>query len=112
MDAAADRRLREVQRARRSREAASPHDRHEGLDLVELHQAISIANDRHNIYAFDSCTVTGLSSGQEVPRCMPTTGATGACVNVKGPLRPLTPLPRAGYRRPALALRAVLEARP
>ena len=56
VDATADRRLRQVQRGRGAREAAPPHDRHEGLDLVELHAAISIANAHHNIYAFDSCT--------------------------------------------------------
>ena len=36
--AAADRRLGEAERARRAREAAAPHDRHERLDVIELHR--------------------------------------------------------------------------
>jgi hypothetical protein len=36
---ATDRRLREVQRGRGAREATAPHDRHERLDLVEVHRA-------------------------------------------------------------------------
>ena len=36
--AAADRRLGEMERCRRAGESAAPHDRHEGLDVVELHR--------------------------------------------------------------------------
>ena len=72
-DAAADRRLREVQQGRGAREAAPAHDRHERLDVAELHRAISIANGYHNIYALDSCYSRPYRRGQEVLRCMPTT---------------------------------------
>jgi hypothetical protein len=43
-----------MERRRGTGEAAAPYDRHEGLDVVELHAPISIANDPPNIYAFDS----------------------------------------------------------
>ena len=38
MHAAADRRLGEVKRGGGTGESAAPHDRHEGLDVVEFHE--------------------------------------------------------------------------
>jgi hypothetical protein len=60
VDATADRRLREVERRGRARESAAPHDRHERLDVIQLH-SISIADDYDKVYALDTLDDDALS---------------------------------------------------